>query len=69
MAGSKKRCIASLTDDERASLKKLCGTRADRQIPADHIEKLLVLRLIEVNWGEVYPTSSGRSVMFADNKD
>ena len=54
-----------MSDDERASLKQLCGTRADHQIPADHIEKLLVLRLIEVNWGELYPTSSGRSVMYA----
>ena len=67
MAGSKKKCVASLTDEERASLKKLCGTRADRQIPEDHIEKLLVLRLIEVNCGELYPTSSGRSVMYADD--
>ncbi|MEM7058996.1 MAG: hypothetical protein AAF557_15530 [Pseudomonadota bacterium] len=65
MASSKKKCVASLTDDEKASLKSLCGTRADREIPSDHVEKLLVLRLIEVNWGELYPTSSGRSVLYA----
>ena len=68
MLDQKRTCIDRLSAEERASLKKLCGTRADRKIPADHEDKLLNLRLVEVNCGELYPTSAGRSVLYCRDK-
>ena len=52
--------LAQLTDDERASLGKLCRCGCDQRIPGEHAEHLLSLGLAELTCGGLGPTSAGR---------
>ena len=52
--------LAKLTDDEQASLNKLCRCGCTPKIPGEHAEKFLVLGLAELTCGGLGPTSSGR---------
>ncbi|MEM9423009.1 MAG: hypothetical protein AAF986_11030 [Pseudomonadota bacterium] len=65
MAAKAMACFAKLTEDEQASLKKICCGAIDRSIPDDHAQTLLELGLAEVNCGDIGPTSAGRVVMVA----
>lgn len=56
-------CFERLTDEEQASLRKLCTCLADRNIPDDHAEKLMSLGLVELTCGDIGPTSAGRTAI------
>ena len=60
MPGRAQACVKSLTPDEQASLRKLCGCERNREIPGDHALKLLDLGLAELNCGDLGPTGAGR---------
>ncbi len=55
---------SKLSDDEKSSLKKLCGCGCGcvRDIPDDHAVKFLGLGLVEINWGGVSATRAGRHI-------
>ena len=53
-------CAKDLSESEQASLKKLCATACGRDIPDEHVHKLLDMGLAEVNCGDLGPTGAGR---------
>ena len=63
MPGRAKACIESLTEEEQASLRKICTCSCMHDIPDDHAVKLLGLGLAELNFGQIGPTASARSAM------
>ena len=65
MPGRAQACVKRLTEDERASLKKLCKRAGDREIPGAHAMKLLDLGLAELNCGELGATGAGRVAMIS----
>ena len=62
MAVKAKLCAQRLSASERASLKKLCTDASSREIPNEHVSKLVHLGLAEVHCGDLGPTGSGRVV-------
>jgi len=52
--------LKKLSDEERASLSRLCGCGCVKKIPGEHAEKLMTLGLAELTCGGLGPTSSGR---------
>lgn len=63
MAQKATACVNSLSESERASLKKLCNSMSSRDIPDDHANRLLDLGLAEVNCGDLGPTGAGRAAL------
>ncbi len=63
MAEKANSCIHRLSDGEQASLKILCANPCVREIPANHVDRLLELGFAEVNCGDLGPTGAGRVAM------
>ena len=51
-----------LSEDEQASLIKLCGSKCETRIPDAHAQRLLDLGLVEVSCGSIRPTRTGRHI-------
>lgn len=60
MWSKERELLARLSDDEQASLKKLCSCGVDRDIPGAHADKLLNLGFAELTCGGLGPTGAGK---------
>lgn len=57
--------VASLSEEEQQSLRRLCHCCSGHEIPGEHAEKLLKLNLAEMTCGGLGPTSAGRHAVDA----
>lgn len=63
MGSMNHRLFEVLTEEEQASLRKLCGCGCEKTIPDDHAEKFMHLGLAELNQGGFCATSTGRLLL------
>ncbi|MEM0987737.1 MAG: hypothetical protein AAGK00_02575 [Pseudomonadota bacterium] len=63
MGSKNHRLFEELTQDEQASLERLCGSACRNDIPVDHAHKFLGMGLAEVTCGGLGPTRTGKQAI------
>ena len=67
MGSQNHKLFEELTKEEQDSLRKLCSCGCDARIPDAHAAKFLDLGLVELSYGGVSPTRTGKRA-YLDNR-